>query len=1036
MEAPGTNAVVNTYENKRNRLDLASVRKAIAGRTGREYWQSLEELAETPTFREFMDREFPREASVMPDGVDRRAFLKVMGASLALAGLNACSRQPNEQIIPYVKPPVELVPGTPMYFATAMTQGGYAIGLLAENHMGRPTKLEGNPNHPASLGSTDIFSQASVLTLYDPDRSTVARKLGSISTWDTFAKWIDILVNGEKLADGTKISKGLRDSGGTSIRILTETVTSPTLQFQIQQLLASMPGMRWHQYEPSGRDNAARAARLAFGQLVGIQYKMDAADVVLSLGSDFLTVGPGSVRYSRDFAAKRVPGNMNRLYCVEGTPTLTGAMADHALHVRPSQIEVFARAIARKLGVDAPGPEVDEPHRKFVDAVAADLQQHAGSGIVVAGDSLSANVHILVHRINEKLGNAGKTVLYTDSIEADPQAADQTESLKALVRDMKDGKVELLIIVGGNPAYYAPADLDFSAALDKVAHRVHLGMYYDETAERCHWHLPEAHYLESWSDALAFDGTASIVQPLIAPLYNGKSAHELLAAVAGQPGNGYNILREYWQKRHGEQGFDAFWKTALAKGVVEGTTLPPKPMTVRPDIAVAAPDAASKDGLEVAFCLDSTIGDGRWANNGWLQELPKPLTKITWDNAIIVGLPLAERMNLSNFDIVEVTIDGRKVQGQIWIQPGQPDNLITLSLGYGRTMAGAVGNGTGYNAYTVRTSDKLWFAQGVELKRIGNGPEMARTEVHHLIRGQRMEALSEHGRHLVFVGTAQEYAQDPELFKRDVHLPEHEMSMFKSPEQEHQQQWGMTIDLSACTGCGVCTIACQAENNIPVVGKDQVRRGREMHWIRVDRYYQGDPANEPRAVHQPVACVQCEKAPCEVVCPVGATVHSNEGLNDMVYNRCVGTRYCSNNCPYKVRRFNFLQYSDQKTPVKQMVFNPDVTVRSRGVMEKCSYCVQRINLARIDAKKEGRKVREGEIVTACQAACPAAAIAFGDIGNPDSRVAKDRKDPRNYALLDELNTRPRTTYMAKLRNPNPELEAIPTNGSSKKPREH
>ncbi|MFA6241347.1 MAG: TAT-variant-translocated molybdopterin oxidoreductase [Candidatus Hydrogenedentales bacterium] len=1032
---------MNTYENTKNRLDLAAVREAMAGRTGREYWQSLEELAETPSFRGFMDREFPREASVMPDGVDRRAFMKVMGASLALAGLTACSRQPNEQIIPYVKPPVELVPGVPMYFATAMTSRGRAIGLLAENQMGRPSKLEGNPNHPASLGSTDIFSQASILSLYDPDRSTVARKLGSISTWDTFAKWIDILVNGEKLADGTKISQGLKDTSGAGIRILTETVTSPTLRSQLEQLQAGIPGLRWHQYEPGGSDSAVRAARLAFGQPVGIQYLFDKADVVLSLDSDFLAPTPENVRHTRDFTAKRrvTPEQhaVSRLYCAEGTPTLTGAMADHAVHVPPSQIEGIARAIARKLGVDAPGPEVDESRRKWVDAVAADLLQHAGTGIVLAGDSQPSLVHILAHRINEKLGNAGQTIVYTDAVEADPQAADQTESLKTLVRDMQDGKVELLIILGGNPVYYAPVDLDFAAALDKVAHRVHLGLYYDETAECCHWHLPEAHYLETWSDALTFDGTATVIQPLIAPLYNGKSAHELLAALAGQGNTGHTLVREYWKKRHGDLGFDAFWKTALAKGVVEGTALPPKDLKVRADLALSAPTPATEGALEVAFCFDSTIGDGRWANNGWLQELPKPLTKLTWDNAVIVGLPLAERLDLSIFDIVEVTVGGRKVQGQVWIQPGQPENLVTLSLGYGRTMACKVAAGAGYNAYSVRTSDKPWFAQGAELKRIGSGPEMARTEVHHLVRGQRLEAQTEHGRPLVRVGSVQEYVADPQLFAREDHLPPHEFSMFTSPTNEHQQQWGMTIDLNACTGCGVCMVACQAENNIPVVGKDQVRRGREMHWIRVDRYYQGDPAGDPRAVHQPVACVHCEKAPCEVVCPVGATVHSNEGLNDMIYNRCVGTRYCSNNCPYKVRRFNFLQYSDQKTPVKQMVYNPDVTVRSRGVMEKCTYCVQRINLARIAAKKEDRKVRDGEIITACQAACPAAAIAFGDITDASSQVAKNRTDLRNYTLLDDLNTRPRTTYMAKLRNPNPELEAIPTNGSSsKKPREH
>jgi molybdopterin-containing oxidoreductase family iron-sulfur binding subunit len=1022
---PGAISTVNTQTTKSKPLDLQSVRETLDGRNGPEYWRGLEQLADTEEFRDFLYREFPREASVMESGVDRRNFLKVMGASLALAGLtSACSRQPTEHIIPYVKPPKEMVPGSPLYFATAMPLAGYGIGLLAESHTGRPTKIEGNPQHPASTpnGATGIFSQASILSLYDPDRSTTPLRTGRISTWDIFTSAMDILINGEKDAAGVKIGEGLRDHGGAGIRILTESITSPSLAAQLRSLLNDMPEIRWHQYEPVNRDAARAGSQLAFGEHVETRYDLSKADVVLSLDADFLEAGPGSVRYAHDFAKRRAvegnPRGMNRLYAVESTPSLTGAMADHAIHVAPSQVEVVARAIARSLGINAPGPDVEDSHQQWVAAVTADLKLHSGASAVVAGDGQPASAHALAHAMNAVLGNAGKTVLYTAPVEAEP--VNHVESLRELVRDMEAGKVSTLFILGANPVYNAPADIDFLAALQNVSHRVHLGHYVDETGEHCHWHIPEAHFLESWGDVLALDGTASIIQPLIVPLYGGKTAQELIAVLSGKGGSAYDLVRQYWLDRHGESGFEGYWRAALSKGFVEGTAFPAKLVALRHD-AVSTPYARPGEGeLEVVYRPDPTVGDGRWANNGWLQELPKPLTKITWDNAVIISFNTAKAQNLTNFDVVDVKHGDRAVKGQIWIQPGHPDNTITLHLGYGRTRAGKVGNGTGFNAYALRTTDAPLFACGVELRRISSGPQLARTELH--------QTLTQEARPLVRVGTLHEFEDHPEFAQHMAHTPANDMTFF-TPHAYDGYAWGMSIDLNLCMGCNACALACQAENNIPVVGREQVIKQREMHWIRVDRYYKGDPAGEPEVVHQPVPCMQCENAPCEVVCPVAATVHSDEGLNDMVYNRCVGTRYCSNNCPYKVRRFNFLEYSDRKTPVKQMAYNPNVTVRTRGVMEKCTYCVQRINVARIEAKKEGRAIRDGEVVTACQAVCPAGAIVFGDISDPESAVSKQKQSPRNYALLGDLNTRPRTTYLAKLRNPNPELEAPTTHGS-------
>ena len=988
--------------------DLEAVRARLAAGHGPEYWRSLEEIAETPEFTEFLHREFPENASEWSDSNGRRNFLKLMAASLALAGLSACTRQPTEKIVPFVRAPEEYIPGKPLYYATAMTLGGYARGVLVESHMGRPTKIEGNDLHPASLGSTDIFAQASILTMYDPDRSQVVLEAGRISTWSSF------------LAALTRALQEQKSRRGRGLRVLTETVTSPTLAAQLQNLLREFPEAKWHQWEPVNRDNARAGARLAFGNVVETQYRLDRADVVLSLDADFLCSGPAAVRYARDFSARRRISpdkkDMNRLYVAESTPSNTGAMADHRLPLRAAQIELLARHIAARLGVGAVAGDIGD-HSKWADAVARDLAAHRGRSAVIAGEHQPPAVHALAHAMNAALGNAGATVVYTDAVEASPPNHpinfDQLESLRELAGDMGDGRVEVLVMLGGNPVYNAPADFDFAARLRRVGLRVHLGVYEDETSYQCHWHVPEAHYLEAWGDARAYDGTVTIQQPLIAPLYGGKSAYEVVAAMLGQPTrSGYDIVRAHWQAQSGAREFEKWWRRAIHDGVVAGSALPPRAVAPLRDLAAQLPPPASTtDGIEVVFRPDSTIYDGRFANNGWLQELPKALSRLTWDNACLLSPQTAQRLGVRDEDVVEVRVGQRSVRAPVWLQPGHPGDCATLFLGYGRTRSGRVGRGIGYDAQAVRTSGALWQAAGAQITKANSTHKLATTQHHH----------SMEGRALVRAAGIEEYNAEPEVFHKMAHDPPASLTMYPGFEYKGYA-WGLAIDLNACNGCNACVVACQSENNIPIVGKDQVAVGREMQWIRVDRYFKGDLEN-PETYHQPVPCMHCENAPCEVVCPVAATAHSDEGLNDMIYNRCVGTRYCSNNCPYKVRRFNFLQYVDDTTESLKLMRNPDVTVRMRGIMEKCTYCVQRINAARITSEKEGRKIRDGEITTACQQVCPAQAIVFGDINDPSSRVSKLKAEQRNYGILADLNTRPRTTYLARLRNPNPELVA-------------
>jgi MoCo/4Fe-4S cofactor protein with predicted Tat translocation signal len=988
-------------------FDLDALRAKLAASQGPQFWRSLDEVAATPEFQSWVDNEFTAGTSEWTSPVSRRRLMQLLGGTLGLAGLTACTKQPAERIVPYVSQPEEVIPGKPLFYATATVLGGYATGVLAESNMGRPTKIEGNPEHPASLGGTDVFSQAQTLMLYDPDRLRAVFREGRASTWAAF------------LAALEPLRLQLSEKKGEGLCILTEAITSPSQAALLRDIKAQLPGMQWRQFEPVSLGNAYEGARIAFGEAVSAVYEVTKADIILSLDADFLSHGPGNMRYAREFAGRRNPnadGGMNRLYVVESCPSPTGAMADHRLALAHSEVEIFARALAAKVGVQAPAAAPVED-TAFLDAVAADLQAHRGRALVIAGEHQPPAVHALAAAMNVALGAAGETVRYVEPIDAEP--VDHYSSLSSLVEDLNAGKVEVLVVVGGNPVYSAPADLNFLEAYRKAKMRVRLGSYDDETSAYSHWVIPEAHTLETWGDARAYDGTITLIQPLIAPLYEGKSATELLAVFAGKGGRtAHELLREHWRAQQPGAGFDAFWRKTLHDGFLADSAARPRAVSLRGSFAGELPAPRETSKPEIQFRPDSTVYDGRFANNGWLQELPKKMTRTVWDNCAIVGPKMAQTLGVGDGDLVDVRVDGRTLNLPAFVQPGHPDGAVTVHLGYGRTRGGKLANGVGGNANALRSAKSPWVAGGGEVRKTGGRYKLVTTQNHH----------SMEGRDLVRTASIKDYQHDPEhAFHTGHHAPSGELQLF--PQREYKgYAWGMAIDLNTCIGCDACTIACQAENNIAVVGKEQVDNGREMHWIRVDRYYSGG-LDQPDIHHQPMPCMQCENAPCEVVCPVAATVHTDEGLNHMVYNRCVGTRYCSNNCPFKVRRFNFLLFSDWDTKSLEGLRNPNVTVRSRGVMEKCTYCVQRINAARITAQVEDRQIRDGEVITACQAACPTRAIHFGDINNPESKIAKIKKDHRNYTLLDDLNVRPRTSYLAQLRNPNPALEKPKPAGS-------
>ncbi|HSK71063.1 MAG TPA: TAT-variant-translocated molybdopterin oxidoreductase [Pyrinomonadaceae bacterium] len=1108
---------------KDSKTNFALLRDQILAqkeKTGKEYWRSVEEFVDAPEFEDFVKREYPNHADEWDDSLSRRHFIKIMGASLALAGLSGCVIQPPEKIVPRVTSQEDFLPGKPLFLATTMTLGGRGVGVLAECYEGRPIKIEGNPEHPGSLGATDVRAQASLLQLYDPDRSQSVNYRGNLGTWQAFSTELRAVIEQN------------RADGGAGIRFLTETIVSPTLISQFRQIFQELPNARLYQYQPVNEDNATAGAMMAFGAPVNTVYRFDQAQRVLSLQDDIFS--SFNVRYTKDYIQRRKfseqQTDINRLYMVETTVTITGAKADHRLAVKPSQMIEVSKAIAATLGVTGANPNTAgfTPEMiEWINVMAKDLQAFRGRSIVTAGDEQPPMVHALAHAMNQALGNVGTTVTYTEPLQPNAEQL-QVESLRQLIQEIDAGAVRMLVILGANPVYYTPADLKLNAErMNKIPLRIHLGLYSDETAELCHWHIPEKHYLEMWSDTRAYDGTVSIVQPAVQPLYDpSRSVHEVVQLFLREnfDQRDYDIVRSFWQRQTLTGGspsavltagaktgatnttqtqpqtapnanqqatqqqattqtnqnvkptpaaspaaaqtgnttggqattgqnqqaattaattnFEDNWRRVVHDGLIPNTASPARTVSAntgflgQPTIPIANTGGGN---VEISILPDPTIYDGRFSNNGWLQELPKPLTKITWDNVALISPRTARDLKLNlpkdhndyaggdlpySFinskggnlvsDLVRLNYQGAEILKDvpIWVQPGQPDGVITITLGYGRARAGLIGTGIGYNAYDVRRSDAPYYGTG-SITPTGGQMHIASTQIHFNMEGRDL---------LLAYDVENAAALGNERKKYEEKYAGYDKSMY--PQYEYNgYKWGMTIDLNNCVGCNACVIACQAENNIPVVGKEQVERSREMHWLRIDAYYKGDDVNNPEGPYfQPVPCMHCELAPCEPVCPVHATVHSAEGLNDMVYNRCVGTRYCSNNCPYKVRRFNFMLYADWDTPQYKLMRNPEVTIRSRGVMEKCTYCVQRIAAARIEAEKDQRKIRDGEILTACQAVCPADAIVFGDLNDETSQVAQLKRDPRDYKLLNvELNTQPRTSYLAALKNYNKEM---------------
>ena len=998
-------------------MTLAAVRAELKGTKGKRFWRSLDELAGTAEFEKAVEQEFPASAQEWVDPVSRRGFMKLMGASMALAGLAGCTKQPDEPILPYVRQPEDLVLGKPMYFATALPFVTGAIPTLVKSDQFRPIKIDGNPEHAYNQGSSDIFTQGSLLALYDPDRSKHVSYKGENRDWTEFAQ-------------GLKVRMG-ESKDGTGIYFLTTTITSPTLARQWKAVQQAYPKATLVQYDP-----AAAGTALVSGPIP--QFDLSGADVIVSLDADFLSGAayPGFHKLMREYAARRKdPGKLNRLYAIESMPTTTGMKAEHRLGLRASEVPAFAAALAAAVGatgIPASSYAWTAEQQKFLAALAKDLKANAGRSAVIPGLYQDASVAAIAAAINSALGNLGKTVSIP-SEPLNPLPSDQSADFKALVADLNAGKVDWLVILNANPIYSSPGDLDFETAFNKAGTVAHLGSHLDETGRLAHWHIPAAHPLEYWSDARSYDGTVSVVQPLIDPLYGGHTAHDVFQTLLNEPLlSSYQAVRETWKPAI-KGDFETGWRKALHAGWIENTAFDKSGKAAAP---VNVPAPASKDAIEVIFRPDPNIYDGRFANVGWLQELPKPVTNLSWDNAAIVSGATLTRLQLEEQNIIEITVGGKTVKAPVIVAPGHPDNSVTVHLGYGRQAAGRVGSAAGFDAYIIRSSSSPFYTTG-SIKKTDGTWGVAITKSHYQDhRSERFggegegahsleanEALGPRG--IIRYATLDEFKANPAFAHegegRDT--PDSGTSLF--PNWTYTENaWGMSIDMNSCTGCNACIVACYAENNIPVVGKQQVRVGRNMQWIRIDSYFEGDLA-APRAHFQPMLCQHCENAPCEQVCPVGATVHTPEGLNTMVYNRCVGTRYCSNNCPYKVRRFNFLLYSDYDTESLKLMRNPDVSVRSRGVMEKCSYCVQRITAARIAADKENRGIRDGEVQTACQQACPAQVITFGNINDKNSRVAKLRADERTYQVLADLNTRPRTTYVAAVINPNSELEEKP-----------
>ncbi len=1023
------------------RLTLDEVRARLDGKRGKKYWQSIDDLVDAPGFVEMVKEEFPRQASEMTDGFSRRGFMKVMGASLALAGVTGCTKQPDEEIYPYIKQPEDLVLGKPNFFATAHPFPTGAVPVLVKSQEYRPVKIDGNPEHPMSKGKTDLFTQATLLDLYDPDRSkhVIDRTRGQ-SINSSFGDF------------QTSFLEQVQKTQGQGLVFLTETIISPTFAAQWKAVETKYPSAKLVQWEPVNRDSSRIASKAAFGDYTDAQYKLENADVILSLDADFLQSNafPGFLPLSAAYAARHAYEDgkpMNRLYVVESMPTVTGAKAEHRLGLKPSDIDKFASALA---GGGSYGG--DEYAQKFFAALLADLKKSGSKAVVLPGEQASPTVHAAAYALNAQLGAVGSTVIYTQPIAEIP--TEQTADFRNLVGAMKSGQVQTLVILGGNPIYNAPLDLGFGDGLSRIPFTVHMGSHPDETGGRTTWHLNQAHYLESWGDARSYDGSITILQPMIDPLYGGVTPYDVLQTLLDNTGlSTYEVVQANAKTYlKGEPG--AAWRKALHDGWVEGSAFEAKAGGARSGAASLAGTtyASSNSGYELAFRPDTGVYDGRFANNGWLQELPRQITHLSWDNAALMSMNTMADLKLDESELVELEVNGQKVKFPPLMVPGHPDGVVTVTFGQGRWY-GRQAQFVGSDAYKLQSSASPYHSTGLKVSKTGEKHDLCVTSVHSMDQRGKMaqsdlahkapsgnESLPGHEameRAIIRTATVAEMQKEPEYAHEGNLLketPTHDESFFpdawKYDTQDKstkviQNAWGMTIDLNSCVGCNACVVSCYAENNIPVIGREQVKVGRNMQWLRIDTYFEGD-LHAPKAHFQPMMCQHCENAGCEQVCPVGATVHTPEGLNTMVYNRCVGTRYCSNNCPYKVRRFNFLLYADYDTESLKFMRNPEVSVRSRGVMEKCTYCVQRIEYAKIEADKEGRAVRDGEIVVACQEACPTNAITFGNVNDPGSKVFKLKQQERSYQVLGDLNYRPRTSYIAGVTNPNPELETAET----------
>lgn len=1030
-----------------------------------KYWRSIEYKERTPEYIASTKEEF-RAGDSEVTGLQRREMLKLMGASIALAGTGVACRRPEEKILPYAHAPEDLIPGVANYFATAKASVFGATGLVVESHENRPTKIEGNKEHPASLGSASSQDQACVLELYDPDRSTSPMKRNERASFEksTWLAWDEF---------AAAHAKRNLASQGQGFAIVYPGHGCPTTERLLTEMKAQLPQMQVFAFDPMTEVNTAKGAELAFGPNARVLNEFDKAKVILTVHADPLMKGPAALRNARGFGkgrtveSARISMQMNRLYCVEAEYSVTGTNADHRHRLSVSKGGEFLLALAKELSSQIAIPETLKVQilakatakldDKFIKGLAKDLAGNTSSSLVVVGESQEPWVHALGHAINEGLSNIGQTV---QVVKAKGLVGESGfDGLAKLNQALEKKQISTLAVLDVNLAYATPGALRFNEVLKKADMLIHAGSYFDETAKFAHWHLPLSHFLESWGDATAWDGTVSIQQPLIDPLYQTRSIVEILASLqTGTHTKGYEVVQATWRGNLGLLASDKSWRKSVHDGIVAQTAYVNANNT-KSDAeritdaikGVASSSDPTIDNLELLLSFDHRVLDGRLANLGWMQELPDPITKLTWDNALLLSPSLAKKMGLKSgvkdrfyvADVVNLTVNGVSIEVPSFVVPGLAEFTIIAAFGFGRTDAGSLGNNVGYNAYPLWPANGSRVIQNVKLSRTTKTYDLASTQEQFAMNGetiQEISMLSLQNRDPARVSDVSAYQADPnytdkkavkDSLKGKDGLP---LQMTTPPWEYKGNKWGMVIDLTSCTGCNACVTACQSENNIPVVGKTQVMRSRAMHWIRIDRYFTGD-VNEPMAIAQPIPCMHCENAPCEPVCPVAATAHDKEGLNAMTYNRCVGTRYCGNNCPYKVRKFNYLDFSHsgnlyvdeeskKRSRTLSMQMNPDVTVRYRGVMEKCTYCVQRIQEAKILAtrnQKDPNALKDGSVTPACAQTCPTQAITFGNLNDEDSLVNKRKAVDRNYDLLDELNVRPRTSYLGKLRNPNPEL---------------